>query len=715
MATVFRARQPRLRRLVAVKFLGALDAESRLRFVREARALAELEHPNIVRLFDANTAGQYPYIVMELVDGQTLRQLMEQGKVAAPRMCAIARQVAEALAFLHGRGIVHRDLKPANILLAHDGTAKVADFGLARCVEAGQTLTTEGHMVGTPHYLAPEILRFQRAAPSSDVYAMGVLLYQGLTGVYPFPCDDVRQLLMAHIEVPVPDPLERAPEIGEPLAELVRWMMAKDPAVRPPDGAALVEELDKVLDATGWGRPARRASKVQSRAAVSQPSRTLSEPSATARSSWSELSPRVRLGLAAALFLAIGVLGTLVAQVRRREPPPDPAPAVELVTPGSPASAAPATSAWSPEGVLAEPIEIHVPAGKKIPLNPVDSFTALPSDDLAAIGELSDQLRHTTICSGMTVYIPTNPLAVEFGLVEPPHGTAAFQLDLARTAHQALRIMIARRDALPIELTPSANRRRFTSDRVPVRRGMNKIFLVFLQDEGVREPVLIDSVAIRLSGAAPPPPDPVPAPLTPAATELLQALETARAAARWEEVAQVGEQLTRAAPQYGPGWWRRGDAHRRLERGDTRCGIELLDEAVKRLPSNPWVWHDLGCAYRCQSWLPEAAQALAYAARILPREFWIWYDLADVTWERGRGPDALAQLDAAAQCPGAAEFAPTAAVLRAEILVSRKDKDGALAALGRALAEHPADKPTRDALARLQAGDYTPRRPRLPR
>jgi predicted Zn-dependent protease len=288
---------------------------------------------------------------------------------------------------------------------------------------------------------------------------------------------------------------------------------------------------------------------------------------------------------------------------------------------------------------------------------------------------------------------------------------ATLQLDLFRTAQASVQVRMARRNALPVVLAPSANRRRFSSDRIPVRRGFNRVYLVFLQPDGPLEPLLIESLTVRAAvpGFAPPPADPPAAPLAPATRALVQQLEQARAEQRWEDVVRLGEQVTRQAPEHGPSWLMRGDALRRLERHDARCGIEVLDEAVRRLPASPWTWHDTGCAFLCGNWLGEASHYLAYAARMAPQEFWMWYDLALVQQRRGRFAAALAQLDRAGACPGADHG--MIARLRAEVLLEVRDRQGALEALGRALARDPTDSETRRSLAALQgAGALAGRR-----
>jgi serine/threonine-protein kinase len=184
MATVYRAEDSRLGRTVAIKVLAdnlAADPSFRERFLREARLAARLGHRNVVQVFDVGENGDRPFIVMECVEGSTLADALAAGPLPPKRVLDLARQVADGLAHAHGAGLVHRDIKPGNLLLARDGTVKIADFGIARAADSA-TLTRTGAVIGTAAYLAPEQAAGLPATAAADIYAFGVVLYEALTG-----------------------------------------------------------------------------------------------------------------------------------------------------------------------------------------------------------------------------------------------------------------------------------------------------------------------------------------------------------------------------------------------------------------------------------------------------------------------------------------------------------------------------------------------------
>jgi len=190
MGAVYRARQPSLDRIVALKILPKrpdADVGFAERFAREARALARLSHPHIVAVHDYGEAGGFPYLIMEFVDGVSLRGLLGTGRIGAREALAIVPQVCDALQYAHDQGVVHRDIKPENILLGKDGVVKIADFGLAKLADGGDaTLTGAGEVMGTPHYMAPEQVEHPREVDHrADIYSLGVVFYQMLTGELP--------------------------------------------------------------------------------------------------------------------------------------------------------------------------------------------------------------------------------------------------------------------------------------------------------------------------------------------------------------------------------------------------------------------------------------------------------------------------------------------------------------------------------------------------
>ncbi|HET7504462.1 MAG TPA: serine/threonine-protein kinase, partial [Kofleriaceae bacterium] len=194
MGTVYRANDAVLGRAIAIKALHAANQIGvRERFVREARAIGAVHHPNILAIYDAGTEGDTPYLVMELAPAGTLRDRIAAGPLAVDTVRKIGIQIARALAAAHTANILHRDVKPANILCAHDGTWKLADFGIARLPDSSLTIT--GQFLGSPSYAAPESLRAGQFSPASDVYGLGATLYEALTGAPPYGRHDMASLI----------------------------------------------------------------------------------------------------------------------------------------------------------------------------------------------------------------------------------------------------------------------------------------------------------------------------------------------------------------------------------------------------------------------------------------------------------------------------------------------------------------------------------------
>ena len=240
MSSVWLARDDELARRVAVKMLG--PSADRARFEREARAAAALSHPNICALYDYGEADGRPYMVLEYLPNGSLEDRLKKGPLSDSETQRIATEMAAGLAHAHERGLVHRDLKPANVLFDAEDRAKIADFGIARMGGSG-TLTEAGTVLGTASYISPEQASGRPAGPESDVYSFGVILFRMLTGRLPFVSTNAMELVRMHRDDPPPSVAELRPNAPARLESIVAAALAKDPADRPADGAALLREL----------------------------------------------------------------------------------------------------------------------------------------------------------------------------------------------------------------------------------------------------------------------------------------------------------------------------------------------------------------------------------------------------------------------------------------------------------------------------------------
>ncbi|MDT9687958.1 Stk1 family PASTA domain-containing Ser/Thr kinase [Streptomyces sp. P9(2023)] len=244
MATVYRAVDTRLDRVLALKVMHpalATDAAFVERFIREAKSVARLSHPNVVGVFDQGADGAYVYLAMEYVAGCTLRDVLRERGALRPRAALdILEPVLAALGAAHRAGFVHRDMKPENVLIGDDGRVKVADFGLVRAV--GSATNTTGSVLGTVSYLAPEQIEHGTADTRADVYACGVVLYEMLTGGKPHTGDTPAQVLYQHLNTDVPAPSAAVPGLALELDELVATATARNPEIRPHDAVALLAQ-----------------------------------------------------------------------------------------------------------------------------------------------------------------------------------------------------------------------------------------------------------------------------------------------------------------------------------------------------------------------------------------------------------------------------------------------------------------------------------------
>jgi serine/threonine-protein kinase len=250
MSTVYRAFDTVLERPVAIKLMHreiARDSDQLERFRREARAVAQLNHPHVVQVIDAGEDSEMPYIVLEYVEGETLKQRIRgAGRLSIGEAIAYAIEIARALEAAHERGIVHRDIKPQNVLIDVEGSAKVTDFGIARTLH-DEGLTADGRVLGTTDYVSPEQALGHPVTGQSDVYSLGIVLYEMLTGEVPFRGENQIAVAMKHVREDLPDVQIRRPEISAALGSVIDRATDKDLTRRYRDAAALEADLEDVL------------------------------------------------------------------------------------------------------------------------------------------------------------------------------------------------------------------------------------------------------------------------------------------------------------------------------------------------------------------------------------------------------------------------------------------------------------------------------------
>jgi tRNA A-37 threonylcarbamoyl transferase component Bud32 len=250
MSTVYRAFDVNLERQVAIKLLHremSADSDQLERFRREARAVAQLSHPHIVGVIDAGEDAGRPYIVFEYVEGETLKQrINELGRLPVDESVAYAIEIARALGCAHGHGIVHRDVKPQNVLIDEEGSAKVTDFGIARSLK-DDGLTADGRVLGTTDYVSPEQALGHDVNGQSDIYSLGIVLFEMLTGEVPFHGENQISVAMKHVREDLPDIQVRRPEVSATLAAVLDRMTDKDLAHRYVDVPSLIADLEETL------------------------------------------------------------------------------------------------------------------------------------------------------------------------------------------------------------------------------------------------------------------------------------------------------------------------------------------------------------------------------------------------------------------------------------------------------------------------------------
>jgi serine/threonine protein kinase len=250
MSTVYRAFDTVLERQVAIKLMHreiASDGDQLERFRREARAVAQLNHPHIVTVIDAGEDDNTPYIVFEYVEGETLKdRIRRHGRLPIQEAIAYAIEIARALGVAHDRGIVHRDVKPQNVLIDEEGSAKVTDFGIARTLDQ-EGLTADGRVLGTTDYVSPEQALGHPVTGQSDLYSLGIVLFEMLTGDVPFKGDNQVAVAMKHVREQLPDVQVRRPEVSNALAAVLERATAKETERRYATDQELIADLEQVL------------------------------------------------------------------------------------------------------------------------------------------------------------------------------------------------------------------------------------------------------------------------------------------------------------------------------------------------------------------------------------------------------------------------------------------------------------------------------------
>ncbi|MEX2620198.1 MAG: Stk1 family PASTA domain-containing Ser/Thr kinase [Egibacteraceae bacterium] len=329
MADVELAHDEILDREVAVKILHSRytdDPSFVDRFRREARASASMSHPNVVGVYDTGADDGRPYIVMEYVSGQSLREVLRRARLSPDRAAEIATDAARALHYAHERGLVHRDVKPGNIMVAEDGRVKVTDFGIARAMSS-ETVTQTAAILGTAAYVAPEQAQGQRVDPRTDVYALGCVLFEMLTGQQPFQGDSAVALAYKHVSEPPLPPSQLNPQISPELEAIVLKAMAKDPEDRYQSAEEMVADLQRAVGGVAVTAPLVGTAAFPATQALPRVDQTAVAAPRYEEERWvEEPPPERRRNPAGAILLALVVLGALgvaaflIADVLRTEP-----------------------------------------------------------------------------------------------------------------------------------------------------------------------------------------------------------------------------------------------------------------------------------------------------------------------------------------------------------------------------------------------------------
>ncbi|MBF8285680.1 MAG: Protein kinase protein, partial [Anaerolineales bacterium] len=311
MATVYKAYQPSMDRYVAIKILPhylSQDPEFVKRFQREARAIAKLEHAHILPVHDYGEYEGIAYIVMRYVEAGTLKDRMAQGQLPLDEIGRLIEQIGGALDYAHRLGVIHRDIKPGNVLLDTQGDTYLSDFGLARMMEATQQLTASGVGLGTPAYMSPEQGQGVKVDHRSDIYSLGVILYEMVTGHVPFEAETPMAVVIKHITDPLPLPRTVKPDVPEPIERVILRALAKDPAHRYQTAGEFVQALAVAVRNVSVPEAARPV------VAEAAPARR-EDVSLVTRVQQVWEKPRGKVALAGGGVIALILLGALLSRI----------------------------------------------------------------------------------------------------------------------------------------------------------------------------------------------------------------------------------------------------------------------------------------------------------------------------------------------------------------------------------------------------------------
>jgi serine/threonine protein kinase len=329
-AVVYKAVQTSLDRVVAVKVLSPLaftEEDSRRRFESERQLASQLKHANIITLLSFGEDSGRPFLVFEFVEGESLRVLIERhGRLEPARALAIAEEIAQALSAAHALGIIHRDLKPENVLIDSEGITKVFDFGLAQEARPDRVkLTSAGIVVGTPGYVAPELIQGEKATPCSDLYSLGIVLFEMLTGALPFPAQSEREMMLRYLKEDLPAVSSKGVEVPDYLDRIVAKLTRRNARGRPDDAqtvAAALERCRRKLSSAP--RLARDGTLVEQRPEVDHGFDPLPTPVSRARSQTRVTAQfaKVKRGSLVALVLLVVLSAGLIRLFMSQAPQP---------------------------------------------------------------------------------------------------------------------------------------------------------------------------------------------------------------------------------------------------------------------------------------------------------------------------------------------------------------------------------------------------------